>query len=228
MAPQLPRDRKADDAAQGLASPARFAGSPPFARPKRDDVRAALLASAAETFIDDGYERASLARIAARAGFTKGAIYSNFGSKPELFLAAWDEHVRQRQSAAIERLARDAAAAPSIDALLDSLSTRLASLIPSFEPWEALVAQVRMLACEDPEISRLYQRIYAERIEGILAAIRSHDLLAGLAEEKLQVFAVALLSLMNVLCLENAAQPEATCPERSAALFRYCLEGALR
>ena len=76
----------------------------PLPRPKRDDVRAAILTSAAETFLEEGFQRASLAIIAQRAGFTKGAVYSNFGSKPELFMEAWQAQVKERHDDVITML----------------------------------------------------------------------------------------------------------------------------
>jgi len=53
-------------------------------RPPRDTVRSDVLAQATVAFEKEGYARASLARIAADADYTKGAIYSSFGSKAEL------------------------------------------------------------------------------------------------------------------------------------------------
>lgn len=49
--------------------------------------RDALLRAAAELAVERGYDRTSLDAVAARAGLTKGAIYSIFGSKPALFHA---------------------------------------------------------------------------------------------------------------------------------------------
>lgn len=45
-------------------------------------------------FAEDGYHAASLERIAREAGFTKGAIYSNFDGKPALFLAVMDQNLQ--------------------------------------------------------------------------------------------------------------------------------------
>lgn len=41
---------------------------------------------------EGGYFNVSLERIATRAGFTKGAVYSNFASKEDLILAMLDDH----------------------------------------------------------------------------------------------------------------------------------------
>ena len=49
------------------------------------------MASARRVFGRDGYHGANLAVIAREAGLTKGAVYSNFASKADLFLAVLDE-----------------------------------------------------------------------------------------------------------------------------------------
>lgn len=46
------------------------------------------MSAAEEVFARQGFESASLEEIAATAGFSRGAIYSNFGGKEQLFLAA--------------------------------------------------------------------------------------------------------------------------------------------
>lgn len=53
-------------------------------------TREALVAAAAEIFTAKGFHAASLDEIADAAGFTRGAIYSNFGSKEELLFAVYD------------------------------------------------------------------------------------------------------------------------------------------
>ena len=51
-----------------------------------EQTRAELLAAAREEFLDAGYHGATLDRIAAAAGYTKGAVYSRYASKADLFL----------------------------------------------------------------------------------------------------------------------------------------------
>lgn len=58
---------------------------------KQARTRAKLMRSAAKLFCRQGLEQASVDDIAQDAGFTKGAFYSNFKSKEELFLAMLDE-----------------------------------------------------------------------------------------------------------------------------------------
>ena len=56
-------------------------------RPRRAEVRTRILDAAAAVVAERGLAAASLDQVAAAAGFTKGAVYSNFASKDELFLA---------------------------------------------------------------------------------------------------------------------------------------------
>src|SRR5476649_2089987 len=62
--------------------------APPRTGGKRERTRATLIASALEVVAAKGFAGASLDEIAARAGMTRGAIYSNFAGRGELFLAA--------------------------------------------------------------------------------------------------------------------------------------------
>ncbi|GLR86211.1 TetR family transcriptional regulator [Bradyrhizobium iriomotense] len=64
-------------------------------RPTRDDTRDKLFEAAARVFEDQGIGGASIEAIAAAAGFTRGAFYSNFASKDELIIAMLEDHVEQ-------------------------------------------------------------------------------------------------------------------------------------
>jgi AcrR family transcriptional regulator len=63
------------------------------ARAERRDAREALLEAALEVFAERGYRDASVDDIAARAGYSKGAVYWHFSSKDDLFFALWEERV---------------------------------------------------------------------------------------------------------------------------------------
>lgn len=66
-------------------------------------TRSKLLDSAARVVAAEGYEGASIDKIAEAAGFSKGAFYSNFSSKEELFLELLETHASQ-DVVEIERL----------------------------------------------------------------------------------------------------------------------------
>jgi AcrR family transcriptional regulator len=86
-------------------------------RPTRDDTREKLFEAAARTFEEQGIGGASIEAIAAAAGFTRGAFYSNFASKDELIIAMIEDHVEQSIRRNLDLLARHKNLADFIDAL---------------------------------------------------------------------------------------------------------------
>ncbi len=57
---------------------------------QRERTRQDLVAAAERLFVDRGFHATSVDQVAEEAGYTKGAVYSNFDSKEELFLAVFD------------------------------------------------------------------------------------------------------------------------------------------
>ena len=68
-------------------------------------------------FEEQGIGGASIEAIAAAAGFTRGAFYSNFKSKDELIIAMLEDHVEQSIRRNLDLLARHKNLADFIDAL---------------------------------------------------------------------------------------------------------------
>jgi AcrR family transcriptional regulator len=62
---------------------------------KKARTRAQLIGAAATVFARHGYVTASLDEVAEEAGLTKGAVYSNFASKEELFQAVIDDRLNE-------------------------------------------------------------------------------------------------------------------------------------
>ena len=75
-------------------------------RPTRDETRDKLFDAAARVFEDQGTGGASIEAIAAEAGFTRGAFYSNFASKEELIIAMLEDHVEQSIRRNLDLLAK--------------------------------------------------------------------------------------------------------------------------
>ncbi|MET7336727.1 TetR/AcrR family transcriptional regulator [Nonomuraea sp. NPDC005650] len=76
----------------------------PNRRVPREEVRRRLLAEAARVFAERGYVDARIEDIAAAAGFTKGAVYSNFGGKQELFGAILSDGAEAELAAVMTEL----------------------------------------------------------------------------------------------------------------------------
>jgi AcrR family transcriptional regulator len=79
---------------------------------RRAMTRQHLLDAAAIVFARSGFHGSTLDEVATTAGFTKGAVYSNFRSKDDLFLALLDDRI-ERQFAVVtdvlDRAPHDAA-----------------------------------------------------------------------------------------------------------------------
>ncbi|WP_330180538.1 TetR/AcrR family transcriptional regulator [Nocardia sp. NBC_01503] len=77
-----------------------------MARPTRSEsrerTRAAIVGTARELFLADGLGGVPLERIAEAAGYTRGAVYSNFGDKAELGVAVLESIYAERLRAAGE------------------------------------------------------------------------------------------------------------------------------
>jgi AcrR family transcriptional regulator len=60
---------------------------------RREQTRRKLVRAAADVVARHGFHQASVDEIASRAGYSIGALYSNFDTKDDLLFAVFDEHV---------------------------------------------------------------------------------------------------------------------------------------
>ncbi|HST55197.1 MAG TPA: TetR/AcrR family transcriptional regulator [Solirubrobacteraceae bacterium] len=63
---------------------------------KQAQTRAQLIDAAGRVFARRGYETATVEEIAEEAGYSHGAVYSNFAGKEDLFLAVFEQYMAQR------------------------------------------------------------------------------------------------------------------------------------
>src|SRR5918999_4453215 len=66
-------------------------------RRPRAETRGELLDAATRIFARQGLHGASVEAVSEEAGFSRGALYSNFKSKEDLFLALWEERIERRR-----------------------------------------------------------------------------------------------------------------------------------
>jgi AcrR family transcriptional regulator len=71
---------------------------------RRAMTRQHLLDAAAIVFAKHGFHGATLDEVAAKAGFTKGAVYSNFKSKDDLFVALLSDRIDRQFAVTAEIL----------------------------------------------------------------------------------------------------------------------------
>ena len=60
---------------------------------RTEETQAKILEAAQAIFSEQGFEKTQLEEVAARAGYTRGAIYAHYASKEDLFLALMEHRV---------------------------------------------------------------------------------------------------------------------------------------
>src|SRR5690606_19447309 len=126
----------------------------PQAARGRERTRALLLDAAAEVFGEVGLDAASVEAITERAGFTRGAFYSNFETKEELMLALTTQIAEQKIEQVAARLRELQATGEQlspgelVQRILDVATDRRAGI--------ALTSEIRTRAIRDPQLAQTY------------------------------------------------------------------------
>ncbi len=115
-------------------------------RPTRAETRERLFEAAAEVFERQGIAGASVEDIAAAAGFSRGAFYSNFANKDELVLAMLDNHI-EVATVAVEALFE---ASTDPGAFVASLGTVFESRRSPIDRSPVLFMEFLLYAARDP------------------------------------------------------------------------------
>ena len=114
-----------------------------------------LLDAAEEVFVRDGYESAQLDAIAAKAGRSKGAVYTHFKSKEDLFLALFEHRTRSYVSRLAERLSE----CPSRKRKLDAFREFYVGLVEE-RAWPILTLEFKLFAVRHPESKQRLRRAF--------------------------------------------------------------------
>jgi AcrR family transcriptional regulator len=138
--------------------------------PRRERTRERLLDAALDVFAEVGMQATSIEAVCEAAGFTRGAFYSNFGSKEELFLALMQRDA-DRQLGTLEQVVEtiDADSLGTPEGFRAALATVMAALRPdgsARRQWCLVAAEFELLALRDAAVAQLYlterRRIRAE------------------------------------------------------------------
>ena len=123
----------------------------------RREVRERVLAAAAALFSERGIAGATIDDIGARAGFSKGAIYSNFASKSELVVQLMDTQVAEQLGTTASRLTAELTA----DQVVDVIREELGPITPERRRAFALAAEFRLYTERHPEALAEFVRLRA-------------------------------------------------------------------
>jgi AcrR family transcriptional regulator len=179
----------------------------------RDATRRKLLDAATAVVAERGFHAASVDSIATEAGYSVGAIYSNFGGKDDLFLAVFDEHATW-----FEQVLADA----------DAPTTAVEQLLAEEDQFLVFVS-FWSYAVREPKVKR--------RLASRMARFRSH--VARLIQERAEAqdrqlatdpdqVALLALALFRGIALERVAARGAVPDGLLAGALDALLETATR
>ena len=167
---------------------------------RRAMTRRHLLDAAAVVFAEKGFHSSTIDEVAKRAGFTKGAVYSNFTSKDDLFLALLDDRIDRQFAIVIEVLDsvphEQAQQSPGMRDLLQS------GAVFSDDAWETLWLEFMLYARRNPEAAaKLGARVERER--EFVRQLMEKEYAAVGATPKYPIRELAVISLAIFAGLSN-------------------------
>jgi AcrR family transcriptional regulator len=182
--------------------------NPTRLRTPRAEVRQRILQAATSEFAGKGFAGTTIDAIADAAGFTKGAVYSNFGSKDDLFFALLDLQIERRVEA-VSALADKAGARPSAKDVGDRLMTGLLEN----RDWQMLFAEYWLRAMRDPEVRvrfAVHRRSMRASIEDAVRRLDTSGIgTSGIGTKGIDpaTATVLILALNNGLSIEEFSDP---------------------
>jgi AcrR family transcriptional regulator len=185
---------------------------------RRDATRERVLDAAREVFAERGVFGGSVEDICERAGFTRGAFYSNFADKDDVLQAL----VEREQSSLLAHLDASLvavdeaiAAAPDLESVLDSIVANILSSVPVDRQLMLMTSELEIHAIRRPDLPRHLLDVNAkfrERIGGYIeSAMHRHgrELLVPVADVTDTMFAVVERSYRRALLGGQGADPDA-------------------
>ncbi|HEU4977125.1 MAG TPA: TetR/AcrR family transcriptional regulator [Baekduia sp.] len=186
-------------------------------------TRSCLLEAAGRVFARRGLASASVDEVAADAGFTKGAVYANFGSKEQLFLEMLDAKFAQR----LEEMDRALSTDEPPEAQARAAGRDFVEHLNLDPEWSRLFFEAGLHASRDEAFrAQLVERYAAmrSRMADILRArARAGGFDPGVPFEQL---ATMLFAMGNGMAFERLVEPGSVPDELFATMLELFTRGA--
>lgn len=169
-------------------------------------VRREVLDAALREFLHGGFHGTTLDRIAAAAGYTKGAVYSRYESKADLFLALLEERIEARR-AENERLVAGLRATGAGG--VAALARRWSEAQRRDQPWTLLVLEFRVHAARDAALLERYAALHERTLDGIAEVLEP---VVGSTPARRRRLAQTIFAMGNGASFEQAVDPRAFSP----------------
>ena len=169
------------------------------------ETQAKILDAAQQIFSEQGFEKAQLEEVAARAGYTRGAIYAHYASKEDVFLALMEQRVLTKFSVMRRALEGE----PVIGKRLGIFKQWLGVQV-SDQSWGTLMLEFKLYALRRPDsrekLLKLYERMANSSIHDFIKLLFGDGLskAARLAVERRLAIMGAVLS---AVALESHFKP---------------------
>jgi AcrR family transcriptional regulator len=174
---------------------------------RREQTRQELVSAAEACFVSRGFHASSVDEVAERAGYTKGAVYSNFTSKEDLFFAVYERRVERVLTEVVPSLRRAGA-----EHAFDWLATGAIERRDRDDGWLAVFFEFWAHALRHPELRERFAAIHARFLEPLTEGVRQLAADRGLALPA-DVTATQVVLAWNAmeigLGLERLTQPQA-------------------
>jgi AcrR family transcriptional regulator len=191
----------------------------------RANTRERLLRAARSVFARSGFHGASVEEIASEAGFSTGALYSNFSGKEDLFLVLMereiDEYAREIADAVRARASIAERATGGARQWMTMIERDPEVLLLFMEFWAYAVRDARVR----PKIAARFAQVRELLTTLIADGVREFDLELDIPAEQL---AVAIDALADGIARQKLADPDAVPDELMGRVLSLLLAGAAR
>lgn len=171
------------------------------------ETRELLLRSAEAIFVRDGYERAELGEIATLAGRTKGAIYAQFKSKEDLFIALFAERMKRQSDRMYEKLAQSTDIGQNLSLFREFYIGTIED-----ENWSLLLLEFKLFAIRHPESRERLQKARKELLPQSYQEEEFEKFFGpadpGFAELRRSAAVASLGPILSALTVEARFEPE--------------------
>jgi AcrR family transcriptional regulator len=192
---------------------------------RRQQTHEELVTAAETCFVGRGFHATSVDEVAERAGYTKGAVYSHFVSKEDLFFAVYQRRVEQVLTDVVPGMRE---AGP--ERALDWLATVTIQRRDSDDGWLAVFFEFWAHVLRHPKLRDRFAAIHASFLEPLTDAVRQLAVDRGSAlPSDVTATQVALAwNAMEVgLGLERLTQPQTVDVVLARRMGRLLLDAAL-
>ncbi len=190
----------------------------------RDQTTQRLLDAAQKLIAKKGLSAASVEDIAAAAGYTRGAFYSNFGSKSDLFIELLRRD-HEKTTAEFNALRSDALSLDQIQTRTRDIYTQLYHDNECFMNW----TEARMLAARDTKFRAKLNALLAEKRTQIAGFIEYFHTRAGAPPQvPPTAMAMGFMSLMEGVKLSMLSSPTDMTPEAAESVLSLFLNSVMQ